>query len=454
MFVSISPTGVVLTLSAFTLGGFAYAATFEPTQALSDDSSYAVVALDADNDGDQDLVFGQYDDYGELWLNDGTGRFSNAGVDLGNSYTSNLQVVDSNGDNIPDLMMAGASSYKTATAHILENSGSGGFSEIAHISLSGEEVGGWAAGDFNNDSHLDLVALTHDGFLTHHSTLSVWYGSASGYPTDPDQHTMSDYKCTSVANADLAGSAGDEIVIGCTPYSVSDGDTDTDYPGGIQVWRHDGSELAALSAFLQTDWDIGDIGFTDLDGNGDLDVVGTHYNSMPTVSVSGNQHSVWTNTGGTFSPSSLDFNGIRIEIADVDNDTHDDLIIADGRAIRLHLGDGNGQFQEQTGAVESCDAYAQAVAAADLNGDAKADLAVAGTPYYNSTDPADLVIIQNGSNQLCDNTEGGDNGTGDNDADGEEPENETTEDTGGGGVLGPIALLTFGLLGRFRRRQC
>lgn len=440
----------------------AMSVSLEPTQSLSEDQSYQVATVDVDNDGDLDLVFGQFPDYVELWLNDGTGQFSNSGYDLGNTYTSSLYIVDANDDGAPDLFVGGASGYKEMSAQILVNNGSGNFTESDSVSIRGEDVGDWTVADVNADGHLDLVALTYDGSTTKHSKLSIWYGSDSGYTADPDnQHEISDYKCTALEAADLTGDSGDEIVAGCIPYTGNE----TEYAGGIQVWQHNGTVLTSLTSFLKTDWDIGDIEFIDINGDDHLDIVGTHFNSSTTVSVTGDEHSVWTNNNdGTFSPADLDFNGIALEIADVDGDGRDDLIIADGRNVRLELGESGVGFNYQAGAINNCDVYAYATAAGDFNGDAKIDLAI-GAIDYSYTESDDLVLLQDGTGDLCpnSNTGGGSSGGGDDgsstdgndddDSDTDSSSDDDSDSSGGGGAPGFGLMILLGLLSIVRLKQ-
>jgi hypothetical protein len=421
-----------------TLPAIGLAVTLEPGQSLSEGSSYQVAMIDADGDSDLDLVFGQYNDYTELWLNDGSGQFVNSGMDLGNAYTSSLYIVDANNDNSPDLFVGGASGLNQGDAQLLLNNGSGNFTEDASVTLSnGEEPGSWAVADVDSDGHLDFALITRES-STPSSTLAIWYGSDSGYPTNPTEHVINDYSCTSLEAADLAGDSADELVVGCSPVSVSD----TEYAGGIQIWQHNGTNLTSLTAVLETDWDIGDLAFTDIDSNGDTDIIGTHFNSNTPVSVTGNDHSVWTNSNGTFSAAALDFNGGSLEIADVDGDSRDDLIIADGSTVRLHLGESGASFDYQAGAIETCSAYVQATASGDVNGDGKTDIALASTPYYTTTDPADLLLIQDGTNTVCASSDGGGSTGGGTSA---------GDDGGsGGGALGTALWLSLGLLSILR----
>ncbi|GGX66664.1 FG-GAP repeat domain-containing protein [Saccharospirillum salsuginis] len=420
------------------------AVTLAPSQSLSEDQSFQVAVADVDGDNDLDLVFGQYDDYVEVWLNDGTGQFSNAGIDLGNQYTSSLYVVDANNDNHPDLFVAGGSGLQEASAQLLLNNGSGNFSENANVSVSGEYPADWTIADVDADGELDMVALNRSTGSTKYSVLWIWYGS-DDYAALPSKRVLSDLDCTRVEAADLAGDSGDELVVGCRPYNA-DG---TDYAGGIQVWEHDGMGLTELTAVLKTDWDIGDVDFTDIDGNGHLDIIGTHFNSSTPVSVTGKDHSVWTNDNGTFTEADLDFEGISLDIADVDGDSRDDLLIADGSNVRLYLGESGTSFAYQAGAANVCSAYVQHVATGDLNDDGKTDLAVAGNSI---TDPADFVLIQDGTNTECPTTGGSGSSGGDSNND-DDSDDGDSEDSGGGGTLGFGFLLVLGLLSVVRIKR-
>lgn len=421
--------------------------SLEPNQRLSEDQSYQVAVADVDGDGDLDLIFGQYASYVDLWLNDGTGQFSNSGMDLGITYASSLYVVDMNNDGSPDLFLGGASGSREMSALILKNNGAGNFGWDKQVSISGQEPGDWTVADVNEDGYPDLVALSRDGSTTKHSTIWVWYGVNGGYKDSPSQYTISDFSCSSVEAADLAGDAGDELVIGCTPYTANG----ADYPGGIQVWEHNGTQLMELTSVLETDWDIGDIDFTDIDGNGDLDIIGTHFNSATTVSVTGNDHSVWTNSNGTFTPVNLDFEGISLEIDDIDGDGKDDLVIADGSNVRLYLGEAGASFAYQAGAANICSAYAQAVATGDLNNDGRTDLAVASTPYYTTTDPADLALFQDGTSDPCTSTVNDSDDSDTNSSDSDVDDSASGSDSSGGVGLGLWVLL--GLLSVVRVKR-
>lgn len=122
---------------------------------------------DVDGDGDQDLfISGRSDGFDQvalLYLNDGLGTFTldeNAeieGLELG---TAKFNDMDQDGD--PDLLITGDDGFIGDHRTILyENDGSGGFTEVSNTPFVGVCVGTTLFTDLNNDGLDDLYL---DGF--------------------------------------------------------------------------------------------------------------------------------------------------------------------------------------------------------------------------------------------------------------------------------------------------
>jgi hypothetical protein len=139
------------------------------------DMTHSAAAADIDGDGDIDLYVGNiWGDEGigpEVWLNDGTGRFSRgvgrlpeAQADLmQNVYTACL-FADVNEDLLPDLILGGHSDYGGIDSVVLLNNGQGWFSLLPDAMPSKP----WhprdialniAADDIDGDGYQDLFMV-------------------------------------------------------------------------------------------------------------------------------------------------------------------------------------------------------------------------------------------------------------------------------------------------------
>ena len=158
--------------------------------------TYAILAFDADGDGDTDLAVGNagpqvdpchwrpdpqcYWEPDMLYLNDGTGSFIRSpGGDFGGSgendfdYTVALAAFDADGDGDLDLA-EGLQGWCWEHDVTNPNCGGGGinvlFNDGAGVFTSGHSVSGWttdfAAADFDADGDVDLAAanIPDDGF--------------------------------------------------------------------------------------------------------------------------------------------------------------------------------------------------------------------------------------------------------------------------------------------------
>lgn len=124
--------------------------TFQLSQTLPSGVPGGPAIGDVDDDGDNDLAIG-----GRLWLNDGTGTFSDSGQDLsipggGPNYDGTRLFKDINNDNKLDLVVA---NYFDGCYAFL-NEGSGSLSWTGETLLPAIVI---AVGDVDSDGNLDLV---------------------------------------------------------------------------------------------------------------------------------------------------------------------------------------------------------------------------------------------------------------------------------------------------------
>jgi len=295
---------------------------------------------DFDGDGDPDIVIVSEDDQvNELYLNDGSGVFSDESDRIPVTGTTNgLVVADVNADGLPDLLLA-----NNGQDALLINDGAGRFRDETGTRLpSSQDVSqDMELGDVDGDGDLDLIVANegpnvlyfNDG--TGHFTAPEW-----GIPlrASPEETREADFgDVDGDGDLDLLFANVAAFVAGADPRNrllINDG-------GGRFV---DETE-ARLPPDQASSFD-GD--FRDVDGDGDLDVL----------------------TGN----SDVDLGQGRIA---------DSL-------YRVYLNDGNGYFTEATEAVfgEGVTGTGFDLEWGDFNGDGLEDV------YLASRGSADRLLLR------------------------------------------------------------
>jgi hypothetical protein len=252
---------------------------------------------DLDGDGDLDALVGNghTDVTGWLntvWFNDGTGRFTDSGQQLGEDYESTLSIalIDLDGDG--DLDAVFGNDWTTPCGEITAGSvfahhwairdsrsqlwllwrhsggrckrrrlrGCGGGSCCRDLSynlvflgtgdgrfgyssqrLGNNSTGGVALGDLNGDGHLDLfVANQRTYFEERDYRDQVWFNDGSGTFTDSGQR-LGEQSSSAVALGDLNGDGHLDVYVGSIYYPRSPRDVSNDASRIDQVWLNDGT---------------------------------------------------------------------------------------------------------------------------------------------------------------------------------------------------------------------
>ncbi len=134
-------------------------------QQLGQAESMAAALGDLNGNGFLDAVVGNRG-ADEIWLNDGTGVFSNSGQRLGRGLTQAVFLADLNGNGRLDLVTAGERS-----ARIWLNDGNGRFSAGQQIGINRYEM--IALGDVTGDGLADI-------FVAGVASYQVWRGQGNG----------------------------------------------------------------------------------------------------------------------------------------------------------------------------------------------------------------------------------------------------------------------------------
>ncbi len=270
---------------------------------------------------------------------------------------TDIHAADLNGDGDMDLV---SSSYGDERIVWYENDGAGNLTAITVATgvLGAREV---FVADVNNDGHLDILSAAYE------QQTIVWYENDGAGPAGTPTFTAH-----TIAIGEGQAS---------TVFAVDlDNDGDTDVLAGYQdtdevVWYENDGVTFTRNVIANNANAVKSVVAGDLDGDGDIDVASVSYIDDKVA---------WYENDGALDPTftqhvvaSTVLGPISMQIADVDGDGHDDLVVAayfDGK-IAWYRNDGNPSvptFSENI--VSSSATGARDVAVADLDGDGDADI--------------------------------------------------------------------------------
>jgi len=321
-------------------------------QRLGEGASWQVALGDVDGDGDLDAVVANEDIGGVVWLNDGTGHFTDSGQRL--SVGNTILVADLDGDQLPDVLIG---SWNRAPS-IWWNDGTGAFSR-GDLPYSGAGCLALAAGDLDGDSALDVfVGRENADYVLMNAGNRTFVDSGQRFGNAPT---------AGVAIGDMDG----------------DGDLDVvaagwDEPG--HVWANDGAGVfASLCELAVSTLHVHGATLADYESDGDLDVF---------FALAGGIccRNVWLNDGlGQLSREDFNFGSATmhgVAVGDFDSDGDQDVALAVGtvapRSSTVWLGE-DGDFVDSGLQIGS--AFSGGLALGDLDGDGDLDLFLAFNSY-------------------------------------------------------------------------
>jgi hypothetical protein len=272
-----------------------------------------VAFADLDGDGDLDLFIANDSSLqdpafeegypNEVWLNDGTGKFTDSGQRLGKEPSSAVALGDIDGDGDVDAVV---SNYHTANGtsfkpnEIWLNDGHGNFT-ISDQTL-GTGMGRVVLADIDGDKDLDVSVNN-----------AIWVNDGKGNFTKSTQPLGKD---SEIAFGDLDG----------------DGDQDaffTSREGPSEVWLNDGKGTFTDSRQRLGNPESNYVALGDVDGDGDLDAFVSNYDKQNILWI--NQGGKQGGTPGTFKESEISFpkmgNTAEVRLVDFNNDGRLDAFV-------------------------------------------------------------------------------------------------------------------------------
>ena len=360
--------------------------------------------VDIDGDGDKDIVFANGQGYSSLgallkpriYVNNGTGVFADETDARAAGITGcfrGVEAGDVDRDGDWDLLLA--QDYNRRPL-LLINNGSGVFADQTATRMPNIAMGSARGqlGDVDNDGDLDIV-LCNSGANRFSTTgrPRLFINNGSGVFADAP---TTQFPTTALAEQ-----------MDCV-FGDVDNDLDLDLHIGTrasganssQLWINNGSgTFAKLTPFV-TDASCYSYDFGDMDGDGDLDLIGVNAGPSNTELLLRNTNlgTTWTNVSTQISPNpTVDDNDSRF--IDYDNDGDLDLLIAAlGGPDRMYRNNGTGTFSQVTGVLPTLSDSSLDVKVGDLTGDGKPDIVTAQgesgqfqNRIYINNGPADTI---------------------------------------------------------------
>lgn len=351
---------------------------FDTAQVFQDADVGAMTFGDIDNDGDQDLLITGKGGpvLTTLYENDGSGNFTEiTGLPFINVYGGAVEFADVDGDNDLDLIITGSTSSPLNTINLYLNDGVGGYSVATNTPFEAVAFGNIDVADIDDDGDQDLLitGLTISGT----AITKLYRNDGSAMFTELNGQPFEALWSSAVEFLDIDNDTDLDLLM-C-------GTNSNDVPLTL-LYSNNGAGAFTLIADTPFDHiDQGDIAYADCDNDGDTDILLCGKNDQQQLIAK-----LYLNNGMgeySFFPGTP-FPGTLIgasSFADFDNDGDFDV---------LHVGTGPGgladnsiiaNVYENTGsnnfilADSLIGAYFASTAIADVNGDNKLDVVIAGT---------------------------------------------------------------------------
>jgi hypothetical protein len=360
------------------------------------DGSFA--SGDVDGDGDKDLLMtGQSPArQTKLYLNNGTGNFTEATTNLPQASSSVTIFKDLDKDNDLDLFFSGINNVGQTFTHIYTNNGSGVFTQVTNAALPSFVGGGAAIDDVDGDGDQDIIisALTSTNVFV----ADVYLNNGRAVFTAQGSTAFTAVKFTSIAFIDIEKDGDKDVLIS---------GKDANNVVSLKLYQNNGLgnfTLNTNSTFASIGADDIDVADTDNDGDLDFVVSGSDATNIPrTILYTNNGSGVFTQKTTNLQQTFAGQNAF----GDLDNDGDQDLLIVGSQNgglpnIRniVYKNTGNNVFVP---ADTLGGEYIAACIIDDFTGDGLRDIVISGfvnktNVYWNTsriTSTVNPIVSQN-----------------------------------------------------------
>jgi predicted nucleotidyltransferase len=362
--------------------------------------SGSVAFADVDGDGDSDVLItgltNSFDRVAKLYANDGIGTYTEVlGTPFEGVVFGSVAFSDVDGDTDMDVVITGGNSSNQRIAKMYLNDGNGNYTEVAGTPFEGVQASSIAFSDVDGDSDTDLLITGSNSLGQCIATL--YLNDGSGQFTEVIGTPFIGTAFGSIAFSDIDGDGDSDVLI--------TGNSCSAVPH-TRLYTNDGmGNYTEVSVAPFENVDNSSISFADIDGDGDSDLLVTG-DGLGVIAL------IYTNDGsGNFTEMlNTPFEGVdfsSVSFGDVDGDGDADVLITGENnsfqpTATLYKNDGSGQYTEVNG-TPFTGVKRSSTAFSDIDGDGDLDVLVTGT---NSSNVPSTVLYLNESTLPCIDTDG------------------------------------------------
>ena len=384
----------------------------------SGNSTYSIAVSDVNGDGKPDVVVANVctpnncnSGSVSVLMGNGDGTFLTAvPYNSGGAEAFSVAVADVNGDGHPDLVVANNCTSSNSCANgnvaVLLGNGDGTFQSASAYGSGGNSARSVAVGDLNGDGKPDLVVANQCGNSNNcwSGSVGVLLGNGDGTFQSVATYASGGQTVVSVVTADVSGDGKLDVIVADQCDFSADCGTGLI---GVLLGNGDGT-LQTVQTYAAGALETDSVVVRDLNGDGKLDILAT--NQCNDEFCFGSSVSVLlANGGGTFQgPHSYSPGGLStssLAAADLNGDAKADLVVAnqcdintscDGGTVGILLGNGDGTFLSPV-IYSSGGSDPVYLTTGDVNGDGKVDVLVANQcSNQNSCTGSVGVLVGNG----------------------------------------------------------